>query len=142
MMHKHAKNGFTLIEIMIAIAIVAIMAATVGPALLNQLQKGRISSAKQGLRSINSAIELFNGEIGQYPESLKDLVRRPTNEEIASKWVNAYIKDEKQLNDPWGNKFQYQLTPDNPDGHPYELSSYGPKGKGAPKVERLSVWNL
>ena len=134
------QAGFTLIEILIAIAIVAIVAATTGPYLMGKIQSARISTAKTSLRNIQAQIDLFNADTGAYPETLKDLVRRPVNEEIAKNWVTPYIKDEKKLNDPWGNKYNYQLTPDQE--HPYELSSYGPKGKSSPKAERISVWNL
>ncbi|MFI5332708.1 MAG: type II secretion system major pseudopilin GspG [Candidatus Babeliales bacterium] len=137
---KHTQSGFTLIEILIVFAILAILAATVGPYLMGAVQKSRISTAKTSLRTLHGQIDLFNADTGAYPESLKDLVRRPVNEELAKNWVVAYIKDEKSLNDPWGNKYQYQLTPDQE--HPYELYSYGPKGKSAPKAERISVWNL
>lgn len=139
---RTARAGFSLIEIMIAIAIMAVLAVAVGPYLLGKLKKAKVSSAQTSLRTIDAAITSFHADIGQYPSRLRDLVKKPAEEALARKWTDPYLKvknEEIQL-DPWNNPFQYKATPGAP--HPYELYSFGPNGKGSPKKEWISVWDL
>jgi general secretion pathway protein G len=136
---KHAQSGFSLTEIMIAIAIMAILAVTVVPGFMAYLNRAKVSRAKQDLRAIQAGIDMYYGDIGQYPASLRDLVKRPADEKIGRKWQEGYIKGKDVPKDPWGNKYQYELTQGKE--HPYELYSYGKNGKGSPSSEWISVWD-
>ncbi len=136
---RYARGGFTLMEIMIAIAILAIISAVVGPYFMAYLEKAKKSTAKTTLKGFKSAILLYQADVGQYPTTLKDLIRRPREERLAKKWEGKYIDKKEVPVDSWGNKYQYKVTPAG--ANPYELLSYGPKGKGSPKVEHLSVWD-
>lgn len=132
-----ARSGFSLIEIMIAIAIMAILAAVAVPTFLNYLETSRESSTKSNLAVINGAIKSYYLQISKYPGKLNDLVEKPKDEEAAAKWRNPFIENEIPL-DGWGNKFQYKVTPEG--AHAYELYSFGSKGKSAPKNEWISIW--
>lgn len=132
------KNGFTLIEIMIAVAIVAIMGVAAWQVTTRVMARFNRSRAKTTVVSLGNAITQFQLDTGQYPARLRDLVKRPEDAAIGQKWEGEYVKDDL-LQDPWGNQYQYQLTPGQE--HPYELFSFGPNGRGSPKVEHISVWN-
>jgi len=138
-MRRTAQAGFTLGEIMIAIAIIAIMAAVAGPYLMGYLKKARIQSTKTTLRNVQTALQQFNVDMNQYPETLKDLIKKPADEALANKWVAPYLQGSDVPSDGWGNKFHYELT--QGQEHPYELYSYGPDGKGS-KEGRISIWSL
>lgn len=140
MRKRTVQHGFTLIEILIAIAIIGGLMAVILPPIMTRQRRANEGSAKIQLRQIQASVNDYYQDTDTYPETLKDLVRKPVNEEIASKWSGPYISDEKQLNDPWKQKFQYQVTPDQE--HPYELFSYGPNGKSTPKADRINVWKL
>jgi type II secretion system protein G len=138
---RNARAGFTLIEIMIAIAIVIILMGLAVPAFNSYRLRAQKSAAKIALKAIGQSIDDFENDIGSYPQTLDDLVRKPTNEALAKNWVAPYLKDKKGLKDPFGKKYVYQVTPNQE--HPYELYSYGSKrGKGTPKAEHISVWDL
>ena len=137
-MHSMHK-GFTLIEIMIAIAIIAIMAAVIGPGIFQYLETAKKSNAKSTIRVLEGAITLYQAQVGQLPANLRDLVKAPRDEKLRKKWEGPYLKQKEVPTDPWGNKYQYRVTPQGEN--PYELHSYGPKGKGTPKSEWLSVWD-
>lgn len=134
------RSGYSLMEIMFVIAIMGVLAAIAGPYLVGMLSGAKVKTTKQSLLNIKRIVELFNAEQGDYPDSLKDLYKKPTNEDLAKNWTEPYV-EEKALVDAWNQKFQYKKTPDQEQGHPYELYSYGPKGKSS-KSERIDVWKL
>jgi len=136
--HNRSQQGFTLIEILIAIAIVAILSVVAIPAYLGRLERGRLNATKASLRVLKSSVEQFYGDTGQFPERLDDLVKKPTNEKLAKKWIAPYI--EKKPRDGWGNQFQYKPTPGQEQQ--YELYSSGKSGKGSPRSEWISVWKI
>ncbi len=134
---KLAKEGFSLIEIMIVIGIIGIILGFVGPRIFGAMQRARIATAKTELNTINSKITQFNMDTGQYPKRLRDLVKRPAEPEIASQWQGPYLPKKEVPKDPWNSRYVYKLTPNKEI--PYELYSYGPKKRGAPRAEWIRV---
>ncbi|HEV2600964.1 MAG TPA: type II secretion system major pseudopilin GspG [Candidatus Babeliales bacterium] len=138
-MNTQARAGFGLMEILIVIAIMGLIAAIALPRLTGSLEKARTDTTRASLKSIQTALQTVNLHTSQYPEQLKDLIsQKAPTEEMAQNWSGPYL-DKVALNDAWGRKFIYKLTPGESE-HPYELYSEGPKGKGAPKEERISAW--
>jgi len=127
----------TLIEIMIVMAIIGLIMAAAIPFGMNMLERARIDSTKQQLKGIQQAINLFNIHTQTYPKTLKDLITKPSDPEVAADWGPQYLK--KEPKDSWGNRIQYKLTPEAENE--YELYSYGPKGKKS-KGDRIDVWKL
>jgi general secretion pathway protein G len=137
---RTVRGGFSLIEILIAIAIIAVMGVTLVPGLLNYLNKAKVTRAKTELKTIAQGIDMYHADTNQYPATLKDLVRRPADEKISKKWQEGtYLGAKEVPSDPWGTRYVYQVTEGKE--HPYELYSYGKNLKGAPKSEWLSVWD-
>lgn len=139
-MNKNAQAGFTLIEILIAVAIVALM-GTVSLGLFRYLGGAKVKTAQTALKTFKSALLTFNIDAGQFPEQLKDLIKKPSDEAIARVWQGPYIEGATALIDPWNRKYQYKKSEGNAE-HEYELYSYGEKGKSASKAEWISVWDL
>lgn len=138
---RHVRSGFTLVEILIAIAIVVIMGAVAIPTYLSYKKKGEMTATQSVLKNIKLVIETgFSTDTGSLPETLQDLVTKPANEEIAKEWKGPYLEGKKALKDAWGSSIQYNLTPGG--AHEFELYSYGPKKKSAPQAEWISVWDL
>lgn len=134
------RRGFTLIELVIAMAILALLALVVAPAVMNQLEKAKISSTKDKLKSVKTAIDMFRVDTGKYPTKLRDLVEKPKEEAVARNWIKGgYIEGGEEPKDAWNEDFVYKRTVDGKN--PYELYSYGPNGPGAAKEDWLSVWN-
>lgn len=137
---QYARAGFSLMEIMIALVIIGMIAAAATPALLNMLAKGKIRTTQSSLRVFKDAISQYQMDIGQLPQSLKDLIKRPRDERAAKKWINSYLANENEVpEDPYGEPFVYKLTPGAK--HPYELYSRGTNKTEAPKEEWISVWD-
>ena len=136
---RSVQSGFTFIELVIAIAILAILALIVGPAVMVQLEKARVSGTTSNLKSLKTAIDTFKVETARYPTKLRDLIEKPREEAIARKWQKGgYIEGGELPKDAWDEEFQYKRTAEGKT--PYDLYSYGANGPGAPKEEWISVW--
>ena len=123
-----AQRGFTLVEILVVITIIALIMGMVGPRVLNYLSESKAKAAKIQIESFSSALDLFYLDTGRYPsgsEGLVALVRAPGN--IAA-WNGPYLKGGSVPADPWGNPYVYR----SPGEHgAYDILSYGSDGKKA-----------
>ena len=124
----HPQAGFTLIEIMVVIAIIGILATLIVPKIMGRPDEARITAAKHDLATISQALKLYRLDIGRYPtteQGLKALVERPTSEPVPQNWKNGGYLD-RLPNDPWGNPYQYA----NPGTKgEIDVFSYGADGK-------------
>ena len=121
----HAQRGFTLVELLVVITIIALIMGIVGPRVLNYLTESKAKTAKIQIESFSSALDLFFLDTGRYPnnsEGLTALVRRPGN--IAS-WNGPYLKGGAVPPDPWNNPYVYRSPGQN---SPYDILSYGADG--------------
>jgi general secretion pathway protein G len=108
-----AKNrsqlGFTLIEVMVVIAIIGIMATLIVPQIMNKPNEARVIAAKQDINSLVQALKLYRLDNSRYPtteQGLSALVAKPTSEPIPQNWKpNGYV--DRLPKDPWGFAYQY-----------------------------------
>jgi len=123
------QAGFTLLEILVVIAILGLLIGLVAPAVLRQLGNARTSVARQSIERIGTILDLYKLDIGSYPstdQGLQALVDRPTG---ATNWNGPYVKGAVPV-DPWNHGFTYR-TPSQRSGHDYDLCSNGPTEGGA-----------
>ncbi len=137
--HEERLQGFTLIEIMVVMAIMGILAAVIVPKIMNRPGQARIVAAKNDIRAIVSALKLYRLDNGRYPtehQGLKALVRRPDFGPPAADWrTGGYLA--RLPVDPWGRPYQYL----NPGIHGrIDVFSYGPRGKGHGMKGVIGSW--
>jgi general secretion pathway protein G len=138
-----AERGFTFIEIMVVVAILAILAALVVPRIMGRTDDAKRTAAKVQIRNIEGALQLYKLDNGVYPSSeqgLKALVEKPSVGVIPKKWkVGGYLP--KLPEDSWGNPYKY--TSPSPKGD-YEIMSLGTDGEvGGEGVNAdITNWNL
>jgi len=75
---KRKKGGFTLGEVLVTVAIIAVIAAVMIPSIGSQLTKGDESRVEQDLAGISGAVQQFLADVRRYPASIAQLIRRPT----------------------------------------------------------------
>ena len=125
---RNPQSGFTLIELMLVLVILATLAAIVTPRLTGQSKNAKVMAAGTQIAELGTALDAFEIDVGRYPttaEGLRALVEQPTAD--AMDWNGPYLNKNVPL-DPWGNEYQYRCPGQyNPDG--YDLYSYGPDGK-------------
>ncbi len=119
------QSGFTLIEIMVVVAIIAILGATVVPLIMDRPNEARVVRAKNDIASFSSALELYKLDNFNYPstdQGLEALVTKPSGDPEPVNWNrNGYVK--KLSKDPWGRDYLY----DSEDGN-FEITSLGSDG--------------
>ncbi len=119
------QKGFSLIEIMIVIMIIGVLVAgTFGG--LRWLQKAKETTTRNKLAALDTMIETYNTQLGQYPTALTELVEGPQQQGLQKRWGEP-IAAASDITDAWNQDFVYSL---NPKGArpPYELYSTGSKG--------------
>lgn len=119
-------SGFTLLELLVVVAIIALLAAYVGPRYSTQVGKSEQSVAQSQVAAFSRALQAYRLDVGSYPtteEGLIALVVRPSS---AAKWQGPYL--ERALPpDPWGRAYIYRSPGTN--GADYDIASYGRDGQ-------------
>lgn len=125
------QNGFTLIEIMVVVIILGILAAIVAPNVIGRVGDAQISAAKQDLRGIENALNLYRLDNFSYPSSeqgLEALSSKPADPSIRN-WKGPYLQ--RLPKDPWGNPYLYLNPGNNGEIDIYTLGRDGrPGGEG------------
>jgi general secretion pathway protein G len=129
-----AARGFTLIEIMVVVVIIAILATFVAPAVISRIDEARVTKARTDLRTLESALDMYRMDNFRYPttdQGLQALVQRPADPAIKNWRAEGYVK--QLMQDPWNRDYLYQSPGTN--GAPYDLYTLGadgqPGGEGA-----------
>jgi len=126
--NRKTQAGFTLIEVMVVIAIIGIMATLIVPRIMSKPDEARVIAAKQDISTIIQALKLYRLDTGRYPtteQGLQALMRRPTSEPVPQNWKpDGYL--DRLPKDPWGYAYQYM----NPGQHSeIDVFSYGADNK-------------
>jgi general secretion pathway protein G len=123
---KESERGFTLVEILVVITIIALIMSLVGPRVLNYLTESKVKAAKIQMQSFSSALDLLYLDTGRYPSSAEGLavLVKPTS--AMAGWNGPYLKGGNVPNDPWGKPYLYRSPTERAK---YEIMSYGADGQ-------------
>jgi general secretion pathway protein G len=117
------ESGFTLVEMLVVLAIIGMISALVGPQVMNYLGRAKTDTAKVSIQNLETALDLYRLDVGRYPtdrEGLVALVEKPSG---TDSWNGPYIKKKTIPDDPWGRPFVYR-SPGRSGA--YDLYSKGP----------------
>lgn len=135
-----SRAGFTLVEIMVVVIVLAILAATIIPQFASTTHDARVSAARADIEKLEGALERFFIHMDRYPttdEGLRVLVELPTDGE--GRWRGEYIKELKP--DPWKNPYRYR-SPGLHGSKTFDLWSMGADGVdgGDEKGKDITNW--
>lgn len=136
-------RGFTLIEIMVVVVIIAILGALVGPRLLGRTDEARVIAARQDIATIMQALKLYRLDNHRYPtteQGLQALVQRPTSGPAAPGWKEGGYLDRMPV-DPWGGSYQYLNPGVRGEVDVFSLGADGQPG-GTGNDSDIGSWDL
>lgn len=135
--------GFTLIEMLVVITVIAILAGLVSPMVFRNVADAKRAAARSQIEALGLALDTYAMQNDGYPstsQGLAALVRPPGGPPGAASWRGPYLKREVP-NDPWGNPYQYE-SPGTVNPTTYDLLSYGRDGRpgGVGEDADLTSW--
>ena len=129
------QRGFTLVELLLVLVILALIAGLVLPGIIGKAEGAKARAASSQISRISMAVETFYLDTGSTPGSLSELVDEPGD---VRGWNGPYIKS-SILKDPWGKDYQFR----NPGQHgDFDIYSYGADGQqgGEGKNADITSW--
>jgi general secretion pathway protein G len=130
-------HGFTLLELLVVVAIIGLLAGYVGPKYFGQLGKAEVKATRAQIDGLDKALDQFRLDVGHYPstdQGLNALLAKPAG---LSRWAGPYLKKDVPL-DPWGKPYIYKSPGDHGD---YDLSSLGRDGSAGGTGEDADITN-
>jgi general secretion pathway protein G len=122
---RNAQRGFTLVEMLLVLVILATLAAIVYPKVMGRSEQARITAAQTQIANFKTALDSYEVDTGGYPKGrngLMDLVQQPRD---VVGWHGPYLDSIPA--DPWGNAYIYEY-PGKHNPSSYDISSPGPPG--------------
>jgi len=118
-MDKKRQRGFTLVELLLVLVILALIAGLVLPGIIGKAESAKVKAAASQISRISMSVESYYLDTGVTPSSLDELVDEPTG---VTGWNGPYIKN-SLLKDPWGEPYKYSVPGDH--GAEFDIWSYG-----------------
>jgi len=116
--YKGGQHGFTLVELLLVLVILALIAGLVLPGIIGKAESAKAKAASSQISRISMSVESYYLDTGNTPSSLDELVSEPSG---LSGWNGPYIKN-SLLKDPWGQPYRYRVPGEHGD---FDIESYG-----------------
>jgi general secretion pathway protein G len=142
---RHAAStagrwGFTLIEILVVIAVLAMLAALVAPNVFQHVGTARDATARSQIELLGAGLDAYRLDNGRYPtteQGLEALQVEPDTQPLPNNWRGPYLRRAIPL-DPWGNPYIY-LSPGEVNPRGYDLLSLGADGEPGGEGENADI---
>ena len=133
----HGQSGFTLMELLVVLAILGLLMSLVGPRVLSQLGGAKTKTAAIQIKDLEQSLEMYKLDVGRFPsndEGLAALVARPAS---ATGWNGPYLKSDVPV-DPWKREYHYKYPGEHSE---VDIFSYGQNGTPGGEGEDADVGN-
>ncbi|NOR69139.1 MAG: type II secretion system major pseudopilin GspG [Methylomarinum sp.] len=139
MKNKRTEQGFTLLELLVVLGIIALLAGIVGPQVMKHMAASKSKAAKVQVEDLSAALDMYKLDVGKYPTSeqgLSALVEKPSD---SKRWNGPYLRKVKVPKDPWIQDYRYA----SPGQYGrFDLYSYGADDKegGEGEDQDINSW--
>jgi general secretion pathway protein G len=133
----YGQSGFTLMELLVVLAILGLLMSLVGPRVLSQLGGAKTKTAAIQIKDLEQSLEMYKLDVGKFPsnsEGLAALVAKPAG---TTGWNGPYLKSDVPL-DPWKREYLYKYPGDHSE---LDIYSYGQNGTPGGEGEDSDVGN-
>jgi general secretion pathway protein G len=120
------QTGFTLLELLVVLGIIAMLAGLVGPQVMKHMGEAKVKAAKVQIEDLSQTMDMYKLDVGSYPTSEQGLNALVENPGDVQRWNGPYLKKAKIPVDPWNNEYRYI----SPGEHgKFDIVSLGADGK-------------
>ncbi len=137
--HRQKQAGFTLLELLVVLAIIAVLAGVVGPELMKHVGTSKTKAAAMQVEDFATALDMYKLDVGHYPKTgqgLKALIEAPSE---AKRWNGPYLRKKKIPQDPWGADYHYASPGEHGKFDLYTLGEDGSEG-GEGEAQDIKSW--
>ncbi|MES9992479.1 MAG: type II secretion system major pseudopilin GspG [Candidatus Thiodiazotropha sp.] len=134
-----SSSGFSLIELLVVMAILAMLAGLVGPRVMNALGESKSKTARVQLEELSAALDIYRLDTGNYPRNHHGLRALVEPVDGVENWNGPYLKKAKLPKDPWGVDYIYRYPGEHSDFDLYSLGADGTEG-GEGEARDINGW--
>jgi general secretion pathway protein G len=133
-----AQSGFSLLELLVVMAIMALLVGFVAPKVMGYLGAAKVTASKVQMQNIVSALELYRLDVGHYPSQSDGLVALVTAPAGAKGWSGPYLAKASGLKDAWGEPYLYKLPGEHGE---FDIVSLGADNQSGGEDEDADLGN-
>lgn len=134
---QRSGAGYTLVELLVVLAILGLLAAVTVPQVLRYLDGAKVSATKSAIEGLSSALDLYRVDVGHFPSTQDGLAALLSAPSAATGWNGPYVKKRANLTDPWGHPYQYKAPGEHSE---YDLFSLGPESTKGDATKTIGNW--
>jgi general secretion pathway protein G len=136
---NNKQTGFTLLELLVVLGIIAMLAGLVGPQVMKHMGESKVKAAKVQIEDLSQTLDMYKLDVGSYPTSEQGLNALIENPGDIQRWNGPYLRKSKVPLDPWQQEYKYT----SPGEHgKFDISSLGADSKegGDGEDKDLASW--
>ena len=136
---ENQQSGFTLLELLVVLGIIAMLAGIVGPQVMKHMGESKTKAAKVQIEDLAAALDMYKLDLGKYPTSEQGLAALIESPDGANRWSGPYLRKAKMPLDPWQQEYHYASPGEHGKFDLFTLGADGQEG-GEGEDQDIASW--